>query len=251
MAARGVFGLVSLILVAGALVFMFFILLAGAVDGNPVNKFYFLQADTSNIANAPAVSRWTYWNVCAVQNGRDVCGGSGYSNVIPARPLDPPRNFNTINGVPAQFINTHYYFLMTRFMFAFMLISLFFAVCALFTGLLALCSRIGSYLSGLLTTLAFVFQALNAALMTAAYVKGRNAFRSNGMAASIGNYAFGFEWAAFACLFLSTILFCLGGSSKDKTDYAASKTSSRRGFFGRGSKSTRSRGSFVADKEYA
>ena len=51
-------------------------------------------------------------------------------------------------------------------MFAFALVSLFFGACALLTGVLALCTRIGAYFSGLLTTLAFIFQALTAALMT-------------------------------------------------------------------------------------
>lgn len=51
-------------------------------------------------------------------------------------------------------------------MFAFELIALFFAVCALFTGMLALCTRLGSYLSGLLTTIALLFQTVTAALMT-------------------------------------------------------------------------------------
>lgn len=55
---------------------------------------------------------------------------------------------------------------MTRFMFAFMLIALFFAVMGLFTGLLALCTRIGAYLSGLLTTIAAFFQAIQVSLMT-------------------------------------------------------------------------------------
>merc|ERR1711964_462493 len=153
MAGRSLFSLVSLILVAGGLLLMFFILLAGAVDGSPLNKFYFLQASTGNLPGAPTIARWTYWNVCGVQNGRTVCGNQGYSDVHPAFPLDPAshRNFDTTTNVPRNFVRHHgYYFYMTRFMFAFMLIALFFGVCALFTGLLALCTRIGSYLSGLL-----------------------------------------------------------------------------------------------------
>lgn len=61
---------------------------------------------------------------------------------------------------------THKYYYLTRFMFAFILISLFFAACALFLGLLALCSRIGSYLSGLTCSVALFFQTLAASLMT-------------------------------------------------------------------------------------
>ena len=60
---------------------------------------------------------------------------------------------------------SHYYYL-TRFMFAFVLIGLFFAVCTLFLGLLALCSRIGSFLSSGLCSVALFFQTLTAALMT-------------------------------------------------------------------------------------
>lgn len=169
--AGGIFGLLSLILVAGGLLLALFILLAGAVDGKPVNQWYFLQADTSNIPGAPALSRWTFWNICDGSGGSDLKTGA-LGAVKAARPLDPPsgRNFGTTTGVPAAFIGTRYYFYMTRFMFAFALIALFFGACALFTGLLALCTRLGSYLSGLLTTLAFIFQALTAALMTYVFV---------------------------------------------------------------------------------
>ncbi|KAL6241450.1 Eisosomes component [Rhinocladiella similis] len=250
MAGRSLFSFVSLILVAGGLLFMFLILLAGAVDHGPLNKFYFLQAETGNIPGAPPVSRWSYWNVCNVENGRTVCGDENYSKVHPAFPLDPSshRNFDTDVNVPRNFVRHHgYYFFMTRFMFAFMLIALFFGACALFTGLLALCTRIGSYLSGLLTMIAMFFQTIQAALMTAAYVKGRDNFRGNGQSAHIGKYAFGFEWAAVACFFLSTVLFCLGGGARrDSTP----KSTRRRRFGGRRTRSTRSRGSFVHDKEY-
>jgi hypothetical protein len=61
---------------------------------------------------------------------------------------------------------TNKFYYMTRFMFAFQLIGLFFAVCALFLGLLALCSRIGSYLSSLTCMIALIFQTAVACLMT-------------------------------------------------------------------------------------
>ena len=158
------FALLSLFFTAAALLFMFLILLAGVKNSNPVNQFYFLEADTSSIPNAPALSRWTFWNLCPVgPDGRNACGA-----VHPAFPLNPPseRNFGTTKNVPSQFIGSSKYFYLTRFMFAFMLIALFFVVCSFFTGMLALCSRIGSYLSGLLGLIALFFQTLTAALMT-------------------------------------------------------------------------------------
>lgn len=61
---------------------------------------------------------------------------------------------------------TSKYFLMSRFTFAFYLIAIFFAGIALLTGLLALCTRLASYLSGAMTFVALGFQGLATALMT-------------------------------------------------------------------------------------
>ncbi|KAI9733303.1 MAG: hypothetical protein M1834_003387 [Cirrosporium novae-zelandiae] len=126
-------------------------------------------------------------------------------------------------------------------MFAFVLTAIFFAVCALFAGLLALCSRIGSYFSGFLASIALFFQTIAASLMTAAYVKGRDNFHSNGQSAKLGVKAFAFMWTAFACLFLAMILFCIGGST-NRAPYTA-----KRSRFGR-KRSTRSRGSFIENR---
>lgn len=51
-------------------------------------------------------------------------------------------------------------------MFAFEFIALFFTACALVLGLLALCSRIGSFLDSALCSVALFFQTITAALMT-------------------------------------------------------------------------------------
>jgi len=238
MAARPILGLISLILLAGGIVLQFLVILSGAVSGSPENQIYFLQASTNGISPQPRnPSRWTFFAICGVDsNGHN----SNCGSVVPALPFDPPArsNFGTTNGVPAQFIGTHSYFYLSRFMFAFYLIALFFAVVSFFTGLLALCTRLGSLLSGFNTMIAFFFQALAAALMTAWTVKGRNAFRSNGQSASLGVKAYGFTWAAFACFFLASITFCLGGRSSD--------SGTTRSGFGR-KRSTRStnRGSFI------
>eukprot|EP01099_Mayorella_cantabrigiensis_P006459 TRINITY_DN5416_c0_g1_i1.p2 TRINITY_DN5416_c0_g1~~TRINITY_DN5416_c0_g1_i1.p2 ORF type:complete len:178 (-),score=11.31 TRINITY_DN5416_c0_g1_i1:515-1048(-) len=145
MPGKGLFTLLSLVLVAAGLLFKFFVLLAGAVDGAPVNKWYLLEADTSGIPGAPPVSRWSYWNVCGVDGSTTVCGDENYSDVHPAFPLDPSshRNFDTDVGVPQDFIDHHgFYFLMTRFMFAFSLIALFFGAITLLSSILAFCARI-------------------------------------------------------------------------------------------------------------
>lgn len=158
-----ILGLLSLLFTAGALLLMLFIILAGAINQAPVNKWYFLQANTGNIPQAPSVARWTFWNLCPVVDGKNVCGP-----VQPAFPFDPAggKNFGTTSHVAPQFIGTKKWYLESRFMFAFELIALFFAGCSLLTGVLALCTRIGAYLSGFLALMALIFQTATAALMT-------------------------------------------------------------------------------------
>ncbi|KAL8945674.1 MAG: hypothetical protein Q9183_008019 [Haloplaca sp. 2 TL-2023] len=131
-------------------------------------------------------------------------------------------------------------------MFAFVLIGLFFAVCALFLGLISLCSRIGSFLTSGTCSVALFFQTLAAALMTAAFVEGRNTFRADDRTASLGRYNFGFMWGAVAALFLATLMECIGGVTGKKDKTYSSRTGGKK-FFGRkkSTKSNRSRGSFI------
>ncbi|KAJ6071600.1 hypothetical protein N7499_009614 [Penicillium canescens] len=117
-------------------------------------------------------------------------------------------------------------------MFPFIIIGLFFAVCSLFTGLLSMCTRIASYLSGFLAWLALTFQGITTCLMTAVFVQGRDAFNRNGQNSQLGVKAFSFMWTATACLFLSCLMYCLGGAvgRKDNSGYSGRKER-RRGFF--------------------
>lgn len=79
---------------------------------------------------------------------------------------------------------------------------------------------------------------------SATFVKARNEFRSAGINASIGRYAFGFTWGAWAAMFLAMIFLFLGSRS-GSTDNVRARSSNRGTFFRR-NKSTRSkRGSFI------
>jgi SUR7/PalI family len=76
------------------------VLLAGAINGFPVNQIYFLQAETRGIPGAMDISRWTLWNICGDSNGYDVkCG-----KINAAFPFDPQSNFGTQDKVPQPFI---------------------------------------------------------------------------------------------------------------------------------------------------
>jgi hypothetical protein len=246
-----------MIILAGGIVLQFFVILSGAVNTTPVGNTYFLQTTTNGISGSKEFSNPTRWTFLAL------CGADGSKNAFcrhtqAALPFDPPRNFGTENNIPEQFIGTNKFFYLSRFMFAFYIIALFFAVVAFFTSALALCARLGAYLTGLNAAIALFFQALAASLMTyvqpcahhiirvhltshsAWTVIGRNHFRSAGQEARIGTYAYGFTWGAFACFLIATVLFCVGGSVGKSEPSRNTKTS----YFGR-KRSTRSRGSFI------
>ncbi|KAE8147542.1 actin cortical patch SUR7/pH-response regulator pali [Aspergillus avenaceus] len=208
---------------------MFLTLLGGARNTVPLNEIYFLQASTGDIPGAPTTSRWTFWNLCPVgDDGKSDCGKSH-----PDFPFDPPshRNFDTTTNIPEAFIGTKHYFLTSRFMFPFLIIALFFGVVSLFTGFLAMCTRVGSYLSSLMAWIALIFQIITTCLMTAVFVQGRNRFNANGQHATLGAKSFGFMWTSVACLFLSCILYCLGGSVGSKESGYSGREHRRRGFF--------------------
>jgi hypothetical protein len=68
-------GIASLILIAGAIVLQFFVVLSGVTNTTPLNKTYFLQAGTSAIAGSGrATSQWTYFYVCGA--GNQDCGAA-------------------------------------------------------------------------------------------------------------------------------------------------------------------------------
>ncbi|CAM1502091.1 Fc.00g040750.m01.CDS01 [Cosmosporella sp. VM-42] len=231
MAKNGPLGIASLVLLAGSLVMLFFIILSGVKDSTPLNKTYFLQAETQGITGARDVTQWTYFYFCGPNN-------QDCSKAHPAPAFGKAWDANP-TGAPSQLVGGHgdnttsmkYYFLW-RFGWVFFLMTLFFTVCAFLSGFLACCGRLGAAISGLIAMVALFFSSLAMSIMTATFVMARNAFHSNGQSAKIGTYAFGFAWGSWAALLLATILFCLGLRG-DK--------SSSKGYSGRGWRRRRSR----------
>lgn len=76
----------------------------------------------------------------------------------------------------------------------------------------------------------------------------RNNFLGTSKSATLGRYNFGFMWGAVACLFLSMMLFCVGGAtSGSKEKSYTGKSGGKKGgrnFMGR-RKTVHNRGSFV------
>jgi len=118
-------------------------------------------------------------------------------------------------------------------MFAFFLIAVAFAVFSLFTGLLALCSRLGSAVSSVFALAALVIDIVAAALMTAVFVQGRNHFTDAGITASVGVKAFGFAWGSVGCLLFATFGFCCAACGPGRRNKEYSGTSTRTGRFWR------------------
>jgi hypothetical protein len=73
-------GTVSLVFIAGSILLIFFVVLSGVKDVTPLNKTWFLQADTSTVAAARAESQWNYFYVCGAGNAD--CG-----KPVPALPF--------------------------------------------------------------------------------------------------------------------------------------------------------------------
>jgi hypothetical protein len=73
---------------------LWLVLLSGVTHRAPLNRIYFLRADTSAIRGARPVSQWTYWFVCG-ENNND-CG-----RTVPALPLGYAWRSNSEGAPPA------------------------------------------------------------------------------------------------------------------------------------------------------
>ena len=155
----------ALLLTAGSLLLLWFVILSGVTHTTPLSKTYFLRATTSGIEGARPVSQWTYFQVCGLDNTD--CG--------PARPGLPLGDAwaTDASGAPDALIGSHgggttsySYWYMWRFGWVFFLITLFFESLVFLLGVLALCSRIGSALTGVMAVVALVFFTAAVSLMT-------------------------------------------------------------------------------------
>ncbi|KAI1761514.1 SUR7/PalI family-domain-containing protein [Hypoxylon sp. FL1150] len=228
----------SLLFLAGSLVMLWFIILSAVTTTTPLNKTYFLSADTSGITGARSVTQWAYFYICGE-------GNVGCNKAAPAPPLGWAWSANP-SGAPPQLVGTHggdttssYYYYMWRFGWVFYLIALVFSTVAFFSGFVACFGRLGSAIAGLLAALALFFHTIAVSLMTAVFVKMRNAFIANGRSASLGRWAFGVSWGSWTALLIATILFCVGIRGGDNSH---SGGAGRR--WGRRQRSVRSRRSY-------
>ena len=163
--AGGALGSLSWFLLAGALIMLWLVILSGVRNHTPLNKIWFLRADTSGIRGSThPVSQWTYFHIC----------GQGNMNCDKAKAALPLGYawYEGSEGAPSALVGNHghnttsrYYFYMWRFGWVFYFIAFILANFAALTGLLA-CLKIVTAATGLLTLGALFFLTLAASLMT-------------------------------------------------------------------------------------
>lgn len=205
------FTIVPIFFLLGSALLLILTVINGAGTSSILGKFYWSETDTSDIPGAQfGRTRWTFYRTCGVRDGHNAdCTKSSA-----AYPYSPKDNFGSELGLPNTFISsrdTFYY--LSRIGWAFILVGLFFTVVALIVVPLNFCLAIGGALAAISTFLAFLFVITAACLITAAHVKGRNAFNNAGHSSKIGAKAFGILWAAVACLlitFVTSIISALG-----------------------------------------
>ncbi|KAG5362154.1 SUR7 family protein [Yarrowia sp. C11] len=211
MVLRPLFGATSILLIAGATLLSFFVLLAGARDSAPLNNFYWMEASTSSIPGAPDTTRWTTYNYCGVADGKNADCSPNKADF----PFDPVRNFGTEEGVPEEFIGTNKWYYLTRFAWPFYIISLFFTVLTLFVSVFSLCSRLGSALALTLNGVSVFFWTIASGLSTACFAQAKGHFSD----AKLGTKMFAFIWTTEFILLLTLFFFgfaCCAGKKSSK-----------------------------------
>lgn len=199
---RTFFRCFTLLFLAGNTLLLILIVLSGSMNNYPVDRFYWVQADTSGIPNAANTTRWTFWGACSIVDGRTSC-----NDLSPAAPISPQDNFNTKVNVPHKFINdrdTYYY--LSRFSFCFFWIALAFVGIAFLLYILSFCSNIILQVVLILCIMGFIFNMVAVVLQTAVSVMARNAFHDADRSAKISAPLLGIAWASFV---VSLIDMCL------------------------------------------
>lgn len=150
---------------AGSLLLLWFLILSGVKHTTPLDKVYFLRADTSGITGARDVTQWTYFYFCG--EGNNDCGKArpapAFGKAWDSNAENAPSSL--IGGSGDDTTSKKYYYLW-RFGWVFFLITLFFETCAFFSGFLACCGRLGAAISAFFAVGALFCSSIAMSLMT-------------------------------------------------------------------------------------
>ena len=163
--ARGLTGIAGLALLALSIVFALFIILAGVTSDQPLDRTWFLQADTSGIQGAKDTTRWTFLYFCDDHN--ENCGDSRPAPAFgKAWAADASNAPEALVGSHGGGTTSSYYFYMWRFGWVWFILALATSLFAFFSGFLACCGRIGAFISSIVSFFALAFWTLAAVFMT-------------------------------------------------------------------------------------
>lgn len=210
----------TLLLLAGATLMLLFTVFAGAIDHYPFNKYYWVQADTSNIPSAGAdITRWTFWGLCHPATYSQYATNN-CPNLGPDIPISPLDNFGNSTGIPNDFIiNRDTYYYLSRFSFPFLLIALIFTGVALILNIFALCFKSMKPASFLMIGLGAVFCTVGACLITAVSTMTRNQFHNAGQSAKVNAAPLGFIWGSTLILLVLGFASCFAAIRKAKNTH--------------------------------
>ncbi|SCU86883.1 LAFA_0E03576g1_1 [Lachancea sp. 'fantastica'] len=190
---------ITLLFLAGTTLLLILIVLSGSTTNFPVDRFYWLEADTTGITGAPSgTSRWTFWGLCSYDSSNKlVC-----PNLAPAYPISPRDNFKQApsSELPSDFVDSRstYYYL-TRFSFCFFWIALAFMGVSFLLYAFSWCSYGFTKVVFMLSSVGAIFDAAAVSCQTAATVMARNTFHKGNHSASISATLHGIAWASVAC----------------------------------------------------
>lgn len=194
---------------------MIFVILGGSSKHTPITQFYWLEADTSNIPGAYGTSAWLFWGVCDKND---------WSNCIqgPAFALSPKDNFKTEENVPEDFISKrNAYFYLSRFAFAFCLITFCFVCFTFLTHLAQFCFTRGDKYNTFLLSLALFFGAGWVSFQTAVVIMARDAFNGADRSHKVPVKTMAMMWTSFfliLLLFISSVSLTVSASFKNHLD---------------------------------
>lgn len=196
---------------------LFFIVLSGSSKNPsfPLDKFYWVEGDTSAIAGAPTTARWAFWGVCEkVGSSTKNCSSLG-----PAIAISPVDNFGTESGVPQYFIdNRDTFYYLSRVGWSTIIVALVFTIISLFLTVFLICSYQVQKITALFSFVGTLMNFAAAALLTAAIVLTKKHLSSG----KIGPSLMGLLWASATCnliVSLTTFGACVRESylrAKDK-----------------------------------
>lgn len=210
---------VALIILLGSLLTLVLTLITGSTNRSIMGRFYWLETDCSQYPGAPISGRcrWTSYNLCGVSGGKN----SGCTSSSAGYAFSPKDNFSNTQNVPRAFITgRNRFFYMSRIGWAFEVIALFFLLCATLVFFVYALGFL-KWLFWPFYVLALLFMAVSAAILTAAYVLGKNDFSNAGNRTTLGSRAISTLWITVGALifnlFLLTFLAVTGHPKSNRT----------------------------------